>query len=371
MDRLSDLRMTENHLAVDRLQHSLDRGGDLLDTLINDTIGADIHALQSRRIQRRLIGTYIEAHDDGVGSGCQHDVSFDDTADAGMDDIDFYFFVAKLLKRRLDCLRGALHVRLDDDIEILHAVAHLRKEVVEIDLCIGLENLFLFLLAALLGKLLRHTLILDGAKLVARRRNRIQSDDFHRHGGACGFDLLALVVAHRAHTSDGRTDDNGIARVKRAVLNENGRNRTAAAVEFRLDHDTFGAAVRIRLKLFHFRDKQDHLKKLRDSLFGECGNGNADRIAAPFLRHQIVFRQLLLDCLRIGAGLVDLVDRHNDGNARRLRVVDRLHRLRHDAVVGGDDKNRNIRGLRASRAHRRKRFVSRRVSSRGMRRYAG
>ena len=173
--------------------------------------------------------------------------------------------------------------------------------------------------------------------------------------------MFTLVVAHRAHTSDSRTDNDSIARVKRTVLDEDGRNRSAAAVELRLNDDTFGAAVRICLKFLHFRDKQDHFKKFRNSLFGERGNGNAYRIAAPFLRHEVIFRQLLLDCFRIGAGLVDLVDCHNDGNAGRFRVIDRLHRLRHDAVVGGDDKNRDIRRLRAPRAHGGKRFVSRRV----------
>ena len=48
--------------------------------------------------------------------------------------------------------------------------------------------------------------------------------------------------------------------------------------------------------------------------------------------------KLGLDPLRVGVGLVDLVERDDDRHLGRLGVVDRLDRLGHDAVVGGDDQ---------------------------------
>ena len=42
-------------------------------------------------------------------------------------------------------------------------------------------------------------------------------------------------------------------------------------------------------------------------------------------------------------------------------MVDRLDRLRHDAVVGGDDQHDEVGHLGAARAHRRERLVTRRV----------
>ena len=62
-----------------------------------------------------------------------------------------------------------------------------------------------------------------------------------------------------------------------------------------------------------------------------------------------------------GVRLVDLVDRHDDRHVRRLRVVDRFARLRHDAVVGRDDEHDDVGHLRAAGAHQGERFVARRV----------
>ena len=64
---------------------------------------------------------------------------------------------------------------------------------------------------------------------------------------------------------------------------------------------------------------------------------------------------------RIGAFLVDLVDRHHDRHVSGLRVVDGLHRLRHDAVVGGDHQDRDVGGLRAAGTHGGERLVTRGV----------
>ena len=70
--------------------------------------------------------------------------------------------------------------------------------------------------------------------------------------------------------------------------------------------------------------------------------------------------------LRVGVGLVDLVDRDDERHPGGLRVRDRLDRLRHDAVVGGDDENDDVRHLGAARAHRREGGVAGRVDERDL-----
>ena len=45
-------------------------------------------------------------------------------------------------------------------------------------------------------------------------------------------------------------------------------------------------------------------------------------------------------------------------------MLDRLDRLRHDAVVGRDHQHDDVRDLRAARAHRRERRVARRIEER-------
>ncbi len=86
-----------------------------------------------------------------------------------------------------------------------------------------------------------------------------------------------------------------------------------------------------------------------------------DGFTAPLLRQQIVFRQGLTDLARIGAGLVDLVDGHDDGNAGHPGMVDRLHGLTHDAVVGGHDQDDDVRHLGPSGPHGRKGLMTRRI----------
>ena len=76
---------------------------------------------------------------------------------------------------------------------------------------------------------------------------------------------------------------------------------------------------------------------------------------------EVVLGQFLLDPVGGGVGLVDLVDGHDDGHAGRARVVDGLHGLFHDAVVGGHDEDDDVRHLGAAGAHGRKGLVSRRV----------
>ena len=49
------------------------------------------------------------------------------------------------------------------------------------------------------------------------------------------------------------------------------------------------------------------------------------------------------------------------GHLGRLGVVERLDRLGHDAVVGGDDEHDDVGGLGATGAHGGERLVARRV----------
>ena len=71
--------------------------------------------------------------------------------------------------------------------------------------------------------------------------------------------------------------------------------------------------------------------------------------------------QLLLEALRICFGFIDLVHRHNDRHASRFRVVDRLNRLRHHAIIGRHDQNDDVGRLGAPRTHGRKRLVTWRI----------
>ena len=94
------------------------------------------------------------------------------------------------------------------------------------------------------------------------------------------------------------------------------------------------------------------------------GDVDEDRRPAPLLGLQPELRQLGAHALGIGVGAVDLVDGDDDRHLGGLGVVDRLHRLRHDAVVGGDDEHDDVGDAAGAGAHGGERLMARRVEER-------
>ncbi len=148
---------------------------------------------------------------------------------------------------------------------------------------------------------------------------------------------------------------------QRPLLDQDGRDRTAGAIEARLDHVPLAGAVRVGLELQHLGLQRQHLEQLVDALLGLGRDVDVDGLAAPLLGDQPVLGQLVADALGVGARLVDLVDRDDDRHAGLLGVVDRLDGLRHHAVVGGDHQHDDVGHLGAAGAHRGERLVARRV----------
>ena len=134
-------------------------------------------------------------------------------------------------------------------------------------------------------------------------------------------------------------------------MHQHGGNGAHALVQAGLNHRALGRPVRVGLELHHVGGKNDHLQQVVHALFGVGGNRHAGGVAAPLLGHQLIFRQLLLHPVRIGSHLIHLVDGHNNGNPRRLCVVDGLHGLGHNAIVRGHHQHGDVRYLRAPGPH--------------------
>ena len=262
-------------------------------------------------------------------------------------------------------MRTALHVCLDDDVQLLERTGLQRIEQrVERDLFKLLELLFLGLLLSLLDQLTRQTLVGNGVERIARLRHVRKTGDLNRHAGACLLDGAAAVIGHHTHTTHGGTGHDHVAALERAVLHQQRRHRASALVQTRFDHDAARGTVGVGLELLHFRHKQNGLQELVDIHMCLGGDGHADRVAAPLFGNQLVLGQLLHDAVDRRAFLIHLVDRHDDRNACRLGMVDRLDRLWHDAVVGRNDQHGNVRRHGAAGAHGGERRVTGRVEER-------
>ena len=278
-----------------------------------------------------------------------------------MDDGDADLIVlVELQERARERLDRTLYIGLDDDVEVLDvAFLDLVEEVVERDL-LALDEVVALALDAGLGDG-AGLLLLEHGEDVAGFRHVIEAEDLDRYGRAGLLDVLAAVVDHGADLAVRRAADDRVADAQRAVLDEDRRDRAAALVELGLDDDAARIAVRVGLELLDFGDEQDHLEEVIDANLLLSRDRDHDRVSAVFLRHEALLHELLLDAVRVGARLIDLVDRYDDRHACRLRMVDGLDRLRHDAVVCGDDEDRDIRDLGAARTHGRECLMARRV----------
>ena len=171
-----------------------------------------------------------------------------------------------------------------------------------------------------------------------------------------------MLVDHATDATIGVTGHDRVADAQRAALDQHGGNRSTAAVQVRFDCHTLGFHVGVRPQVQCGVGGQQHRLEQRLDV-GALLRRDVDEhgVAAEVLGHQVVLGELRPDLGRVGALLVDLVDRHHDRHVGRLCVVDGLHRLRHDAVIGGDHQDGDVGGLRATGTHGGERLVARGV----------
>ena len=207
--------------------------------------------------------------------------------------------------------------------------------------------------------------MLDHAAELAGRRRTVEAEDLDRLARPCLLHLLAAVVVERAHLAGRVPGDDRIADPQRAALDEHRRHWAPADVEPRLDDRPRRVGLRVGGQLeLGVGDEENALEQLFEVQLLLRRDLRELRRAAPVLGLQPLGSELALDAVGVRVRKIDLVDRDDDRDAGGARVGDRLPRLRHDAVVCGDDEHGDIRHLGAAGAHRRERLVARGVEER-------
>ena len=148
---------------------------------------------------------------------------------------------------------------------------------------------------------------------------------------------------------------------KGSVAHQDGGHRAASAVELGFDHGAHGGPRGVGLQVQNLRHQQNHFQQQFQALFGSGGNRHHHHIAAPVFGQQAAVGELLLDALRLGFGLIDLVDGHDNRHAGGLGVVDGFERLRHHAIVRRHHQDDDVGDLGAAGAHAGEGFVAGRV----------
>src|SRR5215207_3961024 len=359
-DRLLDLLGRE---------HALHRVAQLVDRAVDHRVGADLDALAVGDDARLADRADVEAEHDGVGRRGQVDVGLGDPADAGAHDLHLHLGLRQLRDLVLERLERAGDVGLEHQVEVLDlAAARLVEDRLERHLLAGAAGLRLALQAeaALVGELARAAVVLDHAHVLARLGHAVEAEHLDRLRRPRLLHPAALVVVQRAHAAPVGTGDERVTDLQRAAVYEHGHDGAAARVELGLDHDPGGLGVRVRLQLLDLRQQQDRLEQVIQVGLRLGRDVHEHRLAAPLLGLQAELGHLGAHAVGLRALLVDLVDRDEDRHLGRLRVVDRLARLRLHAVVGGDDDHRDVGHLGAARAHGGERLVAGRVEERDL-----
>src|SRR5699024_2818796 len=362
---LADLRRAELDLLVLRLEHALEGGLDLVDRVVDDRVVLDLDALALGVVRVQTLRADVVADDDGVRGDREVDVVHRDRADAAVDDAQVHALAdLDAQQRLLEGLHRTGGVALEDEVEGLDlALGHVLVDVLEADALAHLrERRGTLGGLALLSDLAGGALVLGDQEGVTGAGHRGQTEHLHRAGRTRLGDGLAVLVEHRTDAAVAAAADDRVADPQGALLDQHGGDRAAALVEVRLDGHAARVLVRVRGELEGgVRREQHRLQQRIDVEVLARGDVHEHRVAAVLLGDQVVLGQLLPDLLRIGLGLVDLVDRDHDRDLRRLGVVERLDRLGHHAVVRRDHQDRDVGDVRTACTHGGERLVTRGV----------
>ena len=240
---LANLGAAVRDLLERRLEQPDHRVPEVVEQLVDHGVEADLDLLLLGELDGVPLRSDVEADDDRLGGRREQHVVGGDRADAAVQHRRLHLGRADLLDRVAQHFERALHVGLEHHGEILDlALFDLAEELLQREPGAGRDEVLLArLLLAELDDAARLLFVADDLEGIAGLRDVGESGDFsggRRTGLEC---TLAAIVAHRAHASPGRSRDEDVAHLERAVLDEDGRDDAAAGLLACLEHDPWPA----------------------------------------------------------------------------------------------------------------------------------
>ena len=232
-------------------------------------------------------------------------------ADAGVDDAHLDLGLLDLAQRVLERLDAALHVGLDDEVELEHLPSAMRAKRSSSVRARCLAS------ASVLMRLARLLAERCAPRARSRRRGRARppSGTPSKPRTSTGVDgpprleRLARVVAHGAHAAAGRRRRRSRRRRAACRADEHAWPRRRGPGRARLDDGAAGRGVGVGLELGSTSATSRSMSRRlsRPMRFLALASTNIG-VAAPVLGDELVLGELLLDPVEVGVGLVDLVD---------------------------------------------------------------
>ena len=279
-----------------------------------------------------------------------------------MDDVDLNLLRGELLERVAQCLDGAVHVALDNQVQFLEfSNRDAASQLFQRYRTLRTNALFTLQLLTLHRNVAGFALILEDVEFITGIRSAVKAQDGYGDRWSGLVDAGPTLVEHGLDLTAELARQNRITDAHGSAFHQQVCYVPAALIQRALDHRTDGTLAWIGFQVEHFCFQQHLFEELLDvrTILGR--NLLALEFAAPLFDQHVHFRQLLADLIGIGFRSVHLVDGDDHGDACCLRVVDGFFRLWHDRVVGRHHNDRDVGDLCTTRTHRRKSFVTRRI----------
>ena len=118
-NQLTNLYAALYNLFELRSQHTLDSSLYVVQSVINYAVGTHVNLLYLSGLTSISVRTNVEADDESISSGSQHNVGLGNSANTGMNYNYLYFIVLNLLQRSFQSFDGALNVSFNNNVQFL------------------------------------------------------------------------------------------------------------------------------------------------------------------------------------------------------------------------------------------------------------